>query len=397
MLNSYFSSVVSGAVGALLAVAAVFSWQHYHPALILPGIVTTPPASPSSGEEQQVISVVKKTNPAVVSIVISQLVPVYEQVNPNNQMPDFFNDPFNFLQQPQYQQKGTQQQDVGAGSGFLISADGLIITNKHVVAQASADYTVFLNDGSKHTAKVIAKDPSNAIAILKIDGKDLPFLEFGSSTDVQIGQTVIAIGNPLGQFRNTVSKGVISGLSRSITAGDASGSSEQLTGVIQTDAAINPGNSGGPLIDLNGRVIGVNVAVAEGSQSIGFALPANGVKSVVESVRKSGHIVRPYLGVRYTLITPAIKQANNLSVDYGALVIRGDQQSDLAIVPGSPAGKAGLVEGDIILEADGQKITETNPLAAAISQKQVGDTVNLKILHQGQTKNVNVKLEEIPQ
>ncbi len=215
---------------------------------------------PIFSQDSFVIDAVKKTNPAVVAIIISQIVPKYEAyIDPNqpqqNQNPfgDLFPS-FNFnVPQYQYRQNGTQKQDIGGGSGFFVSSDGLIVTNKHVVDQTNAEYTVFTNDGKKHTAKVVARDPILDIALIKIDppiGGSYPYLTMGDSDTLEIGQSVIAIGNALGEFRNTVSVGVVSGLARSITAGDNSGSTETLDHVIQTDAAINPGNSGGPLLDL---------------------------------------------------------------------------------------------------------------------------------------------------
>ena len=214
---------------------------------------------------------------------------------------------------------------------------------------------------------------------------------------MQLGQSVIAIGNALGEYRNTVSVGVVSGLARSITAGDElGGSSEALNNVIQTDAAINPGNSGGPLLNLNGEVIGVNVAIAQGSQNVGFALPINSVKNSIESVERTGKIIRPYLGIRYVAIDAAMKEANNLTVDYGVLVKAGATASDLAVIPGSPADKAGIVENDIILEVDGVKIDDTNNLSDIIRGKNIGQTITLTILHRGVQKNVSVTLEAAP-
>lgn len=352
-------------------------------------------------QESLVVNAVKKDNPAVVSIVISQNVPKYvldpnangQQSNPFGDMFPGLNIPgFNF-NIPQYRQEGTQKKDIGSGSGFFISADGLIVTNKHVVDQKNAEYTVFTNDGKKHSAKVIAQDPVLDIALIKIDGSNYPYLELGNSDSLQVGQSVISIGNALGEFRNTVSVGVVSGLARSITAGDYSGNSENLDHVIQTDAAINPGNSGGPLINLSGQVIGVNVAIVQGSQNVGFALPINSVKSAIESVKSTGKIIRPYLGVRYVAVTSQMKDANKLTVDYGVLVKAGQNQNELAVVPGSPADKAGIVENDIILEVDGVKLDDTNNLATIIRGKNVGDVINLKILHKGQEKTVQVTLE----
>jgi serine protease Do len=346
-------------------------------------------------QDSFVIDAVKKTNPAVVSIIISQEVPKYETYIDPNQQTNPFGDlfpGFNF-NIPQYRQNGTEKKEIGGGSGFFVSSDGLIVTNKHVVDQKNAEYTVFTNDGKKHTAKVVARDPVLDIALIQVTGKDFPFLSFGNSDSLEIGQSVIAIGNALGEFRNTVSVGVVSGLARSITAGDNSGNIEVLDHVIQTDAAINRGNSGGPLLDISGKVIGVNVAVAQGSQNIGFALPINSVKSAVESVKTTGKIVRPYLGVRYVAITSEMKEKNNLTVDYGVLVKPGANTNELAVIPGSPADKAGIVENDIILEIDGVKLDDKTSLASVIRGKTVGQSVVLKILHRGAEKTVSVTLE----
>jgi len=330
-----------------------------------------------------------------VSIIISKEVPKYEAyIDPNQQQnpfgdlfPDFF---FNV---PQYRQNGTEKKEIGGGSGFFVSSDGLIVTNKHVVDQKDVEYTVFTNDGKKHIAKVTARDPILDIALIKIEGSNFPYLSLGNSDSLQVGQSVIAIGNALAEYRNTVSVGVISGLARSVTAGDSSGNTELLDHVIQTDAAINPGNSGGPLLDLSGRVIGVNVAIAQGSQNIGFALPINSVKSAIESVKNTGKIVRPYLGIRYVSINSEMKEKNNLSVDYGVLVKAGATASELAVIPGSPADKAGIVENYIILEINGTKLDDKATLASLIRQKNIGDVITLKILHKGVEKTVQVTLE----
>jgi len=356
---------------------------------------------PAFSQDSLVINAVKKTNPAVISIIISQNVPKYEacanqdQQNSQNPFGDLF--PGFDFNIPQYCQNGTEKQDIGGGSGFLVSSDGLIVTNKHVVSQTNAEYTVFTNDGKEHTAKVVARDPVLDIALIKIDGTGYPFLNLGDSDTLQVGQSVIAIGNALGEYRNTVSVGVVSGLARSITAGDSmTGGSEVLDHVIQTDAAINPGNSGGPLLDLSGDVIGVNVAIAENSQNIGFALPIDSVKGAIESVESTGKIVRPYLGIRYVAINAAMKEANNLSVDYGILVKAGATANELAVIPGSPADKAGIVENDIILEVDGVKLDDTVDFSSIIREKKIGQTIDLKVLHRGVEKDVSVTLEAAP-
>lgn len=355
-----------------------------------------------AAEESRIIDVVEKASPAVVSIVITKDVPIieqyYQEFDPFSE--DFFNDFFGNngfrFRIPHQRQNGTEKREVGGGSGFFISSDGYIVTNKHVVDDDEAEYTVLTNDGDKYEAEVLAKDSALDVAILKVRGNNFPYLSFGNSDNVKPGQTVIAIGNALAEFRNSVSVGVVSGLSRSIVAGDLFGRSEQLEGVIQTDAAINPGNSGGPLLDIGGNVIGVNVAVERGAENIGFALTSNTVKNIADSVKEHGEIVKPYLGVRYMQVTESLKKKNNLTVDYGALVVRGDTPEDLAVIPGSPADKAGIVENDIILEVDGVKLEQGKSLASVIRQKQIGQILKLKILHKGTEKEVEVKLEKAP-
>jgi len=290
---------------------------------------------------------------------------------------------------------GSQEQQIGAGTGFFVTSDGMIVTNKHVVSDTTADYSVVTSDGKTHQAKVLARDPVQDIAVIKIDGTGYPTLQLGNSDSVKIGQTVITIGNALGQFSNTVSRGIISGLKRNLTAGSDSGDmQENLTNIIQTDAAINPGNSGGPLIDINGNVVGVNVATAQGAQDIGFALPINEVSKVINQVKQTGKISTPFLGVRYLPIDATLQQANNLPFNYGVLVQRGQQITDLAVIPGSPADKAGIVENDIILEVNGQKIDASDQLQDLIAKYNVGDTVTLKVWDKGNTKDVPVVLQE---
>lgn len=382
---------------------------------IVTGKKITPPEGKQGGEkvvtvseESAVVSAVEKVSPAVVSIIITKDLPKIEQYNlfGDDFFKQFFGDDFgggfNF-NIPQYRQNGTEKQEVGGGTGFIVSADGYVVTNKHVVIDESAEYTVLMNNEKKYAAKVLARDPVNDVAVLKVEATGLPTVELGDSSNLKVGQTVIAIGNALGEFRNTVSTGVISGLSRSVTAGGAGIGMEQLVGVIQTDASINPGNSGGPLLNIAGQVIGINTAIAQGAQNIGFAIPINEVKNSIESVKKSGKISRPWLGVRYVQINKQIAEANKLSVDYGALIVRGENRTDLAVIPGSPADKAGLEENDIILEVKSsissdqqrQKIDEKNPLANVVGKFKPGDEITLKILHKGEEKEVKVKLEEM--
>ncbi|MDP1845776.1 MAG: trypsin-like peptidase domain-containing protein [Candidatus Moranbacteria bacterium] len=340
-------------------------------------------------EGSAVIKAVDKASPSVVSIIISK-----DVARMQNFFSDPFFDPFGSGNNNQNNQGGTEKQEIGGGSGFIVSGDGLIATNKHVVSDQSASYTVMTNDGKKYDAKVLAIDPVNDVAILKIDAANLPVLELGDSANLKIGQTVIAIGNSLGEFRNTVSKGIISGLKRNVMAGSGLGDSENLSEVIQTDAAINPGNSGGPLLDINGKVIGVNVAMAQGAQNVGFALPIDIIKKDIDSVKTQGKIVQPYIGVRYMPVTANLAKQNNLPYEYGALVLRGQKITDFAVVPGSPADKAGIVENDIILEINEIKIDENHQFIDQIAKFSVGDTVTLKIWHKGEEKTAQVKLEE---
>lgn len=247
---------------------------------------------PAVEPDKSVIEVVKETSPAVVSVIVSKDLPVieqyYEEYNPfgNDEfLKNFFGSDFfaPFLV-PRYRQSGTEKKEIGGGTGFIISSNGLILTNKHVVNDTEADYTILTNDGEKIPAQVLLRDPNNDIAVIKIDKTGLPVIELGDSDKIAIGQTVIAIGNTLGEFRNTVSVGVVSGLQRTITASSGSGQTEELSEVIQTDAAVNPGNSGGPLLDLKGRAIGINVAIVQGAQNIGFSLPINSVKKAIEQI-----------------------------------------------------------------------------------------------------------------
>ncbi len=364
------------------------------------GITQAPaaPYTPASSYEQQIVDAVKQATPAVVSIIISKDVPIIEQcpaTNPFTNLPpqfqQFFGQSFNYTVPCQ---KGTQLQETGAGSGFIISPNGLILTNKHVVADATAQYTVILNNGKKYDATVLARDPQQDIALIKINAAGLPTLTLGDSSTLELGQTAIAIGNALGQFSNTVSVGVVSGLSRDITANGALYGSETINGVIQTDAAINPGNSGGPLLNLRGQVIGIDTAVVSGAQNIGFALPINSAKKDILQVESGGTIAMPYLGVSYVTVDSSVAAQDSLSVDYGALVQGGSGQP--AVVPGSPAAKAGLQSGDIILSVNGVNVDQNNTLSALINQHKVGDTITLTVLRGSQTLTIKATLAQFP-
>ncbi|MBI2096961.1 MAG: trypsin-like peptidase domain-containing protein [Candidatus Sungbacteria bacterium] len=345
-------------------------------------------------QDELVVQTVARVAPAVVAIVAAKDVPVFEQyfVSPFGDDPffkQFFGDRF---QIPQERQKGTEKRQVSSGTGFIISPEGLIVTNKHVVADAEAEYTVFFNDGKKLSAKVLARDPLQDLAVLKVDRAGLPSLMLGDSASAKIGQTVIAIGNALGEFSNSVSVGVVSGLQRSITAFGRGIGSEDLTELIQTDAAINPGNSGGPLLNLRGEVIGMNTAIVEGAENIGFAIPVNKLKRSIASVQKTGRIIYPFLGVRYLTINENAAKTYNLSVSDGAW-LKGDNQGP-AVVPGSPADKAGLREGDIVVEINGQKLDQSHTLSSVLGGFGVGDSITLAYLHNGARQTTSVTLVE---
>jgi len=312
-------------------------------------------------ESSVVIDAIKKVSPAVVSISFS------------NNVQDFF---------------GRVLEQSGGGTGFLITNDGLILTNKHV-AQGGDSLTVILSDGKTYPAKIAALDPTNDLAILKIDASGLPVVDLGDSNDLQIGQWVVAIGNALGQFQNTVTVGVLSARERQLVAGGGS-SQEQLSNLLQTDAAINPGNSGGPLINLAGQVIGINTVIATNAQNIGFAIPVDQAKSAIESYKKTGKIIKPQLGVRYAILNKEIARSYNLKVDHGALVTGGGSQD--AVISGSPADKAGIRANDIILEINGARVDENHPLVSIISGYQPGDEVEIKYLREGKENTVKVKL-----
>ena len=352
---------------------------------------------PQTSQEEKIINMVNAVSPAVVSIIITKDLPIFEE---------YYISPFEEFEFkiPQYRQKGTEKKEIGGGTGFIVSTDGMVLTNKHVVLDEEADYTVLTNDGRKFSAKVLARDPVQDLAILKIETEknineegnliEKPFsvVKLGDSDVLQIGQTVIAIGNVLGEFRNSISVGVISGLGRTITA-SGGGLVETIEDVIQTDAAINKGNSGGPLLNLKGEVIGINTATVLGAQSIGFAIPVNKAKKDIEQVKTLGKIVYPFLGVRYVIITEKIQKENDLPISYGAWVIKGGG-GEAAIFPDSAAEKAGLKEGDIILEFNQEKITTENSLAKIIMKYDPGDKISLKILRQDEAKYITSTLGE---
>lgn len=283
----------------------------------------------------------------------------------------------------------------GAGTGIIVDDDGLVLTNRHVIPENVSNVSVVATDGTVYdNVEVVDRDPLNDIAFLRIKGgQDLRPAPLGDSDQMRVGDKVVAIGNALGEFDNTVTTGIVSGTGRPIVAGDGV-SSEQLQNLFQTDAAINPGNSGGPLVNIKGEVIGVNTAVAGGAENIGFAIPINDVKPVLASVVETGEIVRPYLGVRYIMLSAAIAEELDASRDQGALITASSGQS--AVLNDSPAHKAGLREDDIIIQIDSEDVTVQKPLSVLIGRHRVGETVDVRYIRGDTESMVNVTLEAIP-
>ncbi|MFA5895222.1 MAG: trypsin-like peptidase domain-containing protein [Candidatus Shapirobacteria bacterium] len=330
-------------------------------------------------EESVVTKVVEKATPSVVTVSISKTNLIGSNLPPGW---DIFGEFFNVPKTKPVEQK--VEQDIG--TGFVIEKDGLIVTNKHVVSDTTAKYKVIIGKDQVAEVKNIYRDPTSDLAILKVDKTGLTPVILGDSDQLKVGQTVIAIGTALGEFRSTVTKGVISGLGRGITAGSPLAGSERLDNVIQTDAAINPGNSGGPLFNSNGEAIGVNVAVSQEGQSIGFALPINLVKESIANFKTTGEFERPFLGVGYQMISKQSALLND--VPAGAYV--------KTIVEGSPAEVAGVKVGDIIVEMDGKKLADEKnaSLANMINRKKIGDTVSLKVWRDDKELSLSIKLEK---
>ncbi len=284
---------------------------------------------------------------------------------------------------------------IGGGSGFIVDENGIILTNKHVVSESGAECVVQTNDGDTYGAEILARDPVDDVAILRIKPKNkLPVVPLGDSTNVVLGQTVLAIGNALGLFKNTVSLGIISGLSRSIEAREDTGSrAQELRGLIQTDAAINPGNSGGPLVDIFGRAVGINAAIVVGAQNISFAIPIKAAEKDLADLKKYGRIIRPLLGLHYLVLNQDLAAKMGLPSPYGAYII-SEHSFEPAIVPQSPADKAGLKEKDIILEWNGIKIGPEGSIQDFLDECEVGETVKLKVLRGKKEVQAQVTLSE---
>lgn len=361
------------------------------------GLAAQDPSALSGG----IVDVVKKASPAVVSITVSQKTADIDQSQgyaDDGEGDSGFGlgfNPFGYASGG-YDDSSSSNSDgyeaVAAGSGFFISSDGLIITNKHVVSTPDAKYTVTTADGKTYDATVVATDPINDLALVQITITGAPTLQLSDSSTITIGQQVIAIGNSLGEYQNTVTSGIVSGIGRNITAGSDDGSAssaEELDGVIQTDAAINPGNSGGPLLNSAGQVIGINTAVDQEGQLVGFAIPSNFAGQDIASFQSTGKIIKPFLGLSYISIDADSQKQYNLPVSSGAYVTAS---SGSAIVAGSAADKAGLKSGDIITAINGQAIDDTHTLSQLLQQFNPGDKISVSILRNDKQMVLSVTL-----
>jgi Do/DeqQ family serine protease len=339
---------------------------------------------PASAETSFITEVVDKVGPAVVRIDSTRTV--------TSRIPEAFNDPFfreffgNALPVPQQ-----KQVERGTGSGFIINADGQILTNAHVV-EGVKTVKVTLKDGRTFNGTVMGTDPVTDIAVVKIDANNLPVVAIGNSEQIKPGQWAIAIGNPLG-LDNTVTAGIISATGRS---SNQVGVADKRVQFIQTDAAINPGNSGGPLLNAAGEVVGVNTAIIQGAQGLGFAIPINTAQRIASQLVAKGKVDHAYLGIQMVTLTPELrKQLNSdpnspISVDEdrGVLVVK--------VMPNSPAARSGLHSGDVIQKINGQPVTDNSSVQQVVESSQVGGTVQIELRRNGQTLNLPVRTAALP-
>ncbi|MCR4328247.1 MAG: trypsin-like peptidase domain-containing protein [Patescibacteria group bacterium] len=348
-------------------------------------------------ETNPVVATIRKTLPAVVSIVISKHLEDLEKEIPQELYPFLPSAPdgHHLSIPPSLIDKHGMVQ-IGGGSGFIVEPEGIILTNKHVINDSKAEYTVVLSNGTKYPASIMSRDPVNDVAIIKINPPSplLPTIALGDAAHIELGESVLAIGNALGLFKNTVSLGIVSGLSRSIAAqAEPNAPSQELRGLIQTDAAINPGNSGGPLVTLDGNAIGINTAIVFGAQNIGFAIPINAARRDLHDIKQYGRIRKPLLGVRYLMIDENLQEKMSLPVDYGALIVR-ESPSDSGVIPESPAAKAGLKEKDIILECNAIRVDREHAIQDFLENLEVGSQMNLLVLRGVKRMNLKVILAE---
>ena len=341
--------------------------------------------------QEQIIKVIEGSLPAVVSITASKNVELVEEDLMKMGM-----DPKMFEERLFSEADEGGNVSVSGGSGFIADQTGLVLTNKHVIQDKDSYYKAVIGR-DKYDVEIIGVDPLSDIAILKIKNppKNLSYLKLGTSKNLKLGTAVVAIGNALGEFHNSVSTGIVSGLSRFLSAiTDMEGHQQRLRGLIQTDAAINPGNSGGPLINLSGEAIGINAAIVFGAQNIGFAIPIDQAKKDLEEIKKYGHIRTPFLGIRYVILNKVVAHHFKILVDHGALIVKESLPGDHAVLPGSAAYGAGLREHDIILTANDKTITEKETLEDVLDSCNIGDLLKLKVLRKGKELDLKVKLED---
>lgn len=340
-----------------------------------------------SSQSQLISRIAREAGPSVVSVNVN--------ITNNNGLDGGFG-LFGFSQ---------PEQEQAAGTGIIISPSGLVVTNRHVVPDGTTSVSVTLSDGTElKNVSIVGRTGSSDsldVAFLKINdaqGHKLKPAVIGDSSTVQIGDDVVAIGNALGQFQNTVTSGIISGYGRSVQASDSSGngSPESLVNLFQTDAAINEGNSGGPLVNLNGQVIGINTAVAGNAQNIGFAIPINDVRGLIDQVVKTGKFARPYLGVRYVPLTADVANEFGLNVTNGAFIAPSNDLANPSVIPGGPADQAGLREKDVITQVDNRNIDQTHSLTSLLGTHQPGEKIVLTVLRGNRTLHLNVTLDSVP-
>src|SRR6266436_2262709 len=373
---------------ALVVSSRAFDWPLGGPKVVrttVPIVVNEAPLARETRMTTSFAPVVKRVAPSVVNVFTTKTVR-----NQSPEMMPFFDDPFfrRFFgeqfggEQPRRQPRKFKERSLG--SGVVVSKDGYILTNNHVVDGADEVKVSLAKDKKEYTAKIAGRDPKTDIAVLKIDAKDLPFVTFADSDKIEVGDVVLALGNPFG-IGQTVTMGIVSAVGR------GGMHIEDYEDFIQTDAAINPGNSGGPLVDAEGRLIGINTAILSrsgGNQGIGFAIPSNLARDVAQSLVRDGHVTRGYLGVMIQDVNPALAKEFKLKDNTGAIV--GD------VTEKSPAEKAGLKEGDVILEFNGKKVTDSRHLKLEVARTQPGESVPLKVLRDGATKNIEVTVKELP-
>ncbi|BAY22889.1 peptidase S1 and S6 chymotrypsin/Hap [Calothrix sp. NIES-2100] len=345
--------------------------------------VNAAPPLPAATDPNFITEVVQRVGPAVVRINSSRTV--------KTQIPDEFNDPFFrrfFGSQLPPQQNQVQR---GTGSGFIIGKDGRILTNAHVVDGADT-VTVILKDGRSFQGKVLGKDELTDVAVVKIQAENLPTVTIGNSEQLQPGQWAIAIGNPLG-LDNTVTTGIISATGRS---SNQIGAPDKRVQFIQTDAAINPGNSGGPLLNARGEVIGMNTAIIQGAQGLGFSIPINTVQRISDQLATTGKAQHPYLGIQMVGLTPELKQNINSDPNSGLSVQEDKGVLVVKVVPNSPAAKAGIRAGDVIQKLNGQAVTDASSIQQAVDNSQIGGEVRLELRRNGQNVNLAVQPGAFP-